>query len=179
MRQEQQAISMKNERQKTTIKAEVGKVIAIQMDSRDIPHPNALLGVAFDVPNTTTGGCRVVTLHGIISKSGNKPYYIPKLRYNVTDDDVTIAPELLALKEDILNGTFDEKKHPKITLQRAHGMEYGTVPSNETPIKVVEKLKPCKCTKGCGKNCRCRKMEVICSKECGCAGKCQYIIPGF
>jgi hypothetical protein len=52
---------MKILRQKTTIKAAVGNVIAIQMDSRDIPHPNALLGVAFDVANTTTGGCRVAT----------------------------------------------------------------------------------------------------------------------
>jgi Rps23 Pro-64 3,4-dihydroxylase Tpa1-like proline 4-hydroxylase len=81
--QESQATYMKKLRVKTTPTAKLGSLVAIQVDSRDLPHANALLVVAFNISNTIKGGCQVVTSHRIISKTWtkNNALNIPKARY--------------------------------------------------------------------------------------------------
>lgn len=93
-RQEAQATAMKKLRDETVKKANVGSVVSIQMDYRDVPHPNALLGIAFKVGNNAAGGVQVVTINGIICKSGKQVYYIPKTRYNVLDAGETVLSSI-------------------------------------------------------------------------------------
>jgi hypothetical protein len=115
---------MRNMRQTTTKKATVGAIVAIQMDRRDVSHPNAVLGVAYKVANVVTGGCLVATVHGIIVKDGKKNLYIPKSRYNVQDEDAVVSEALKKLQQSVINKTFEETTFAKITMQKAHALEY-------------------------------------------------------
>jgi hypothetical protein len=72
-RQETQALYMKKLQSDTSKKAMIGSIVTIQMDARDVPHPNAVLGIAFKISKSAAGGCLIATEHGTIVKDGKKP----------------------------------------------------------------------------------------------------------
>jgi hypothetical protein len=115
---------MKQLRLTNTPMATVGSIISVQVDPRDVPQAKALLGIAYEVSPSGTGGCLVVTLSGILCKSNKQNYYVPKTKYNILDNNVAIEPRLRQLRSKILDGTFDSKNYERLSTTMAHGQEY-------------------------------------------------------
>jgi hypothetical protein len=76
-RQESQALYMKKLQSNPSKKAVIGSIVTIQMDRRDVPHPNAVLGIAFKISKSAAGGCLIATEHDTIVKEGKNLYTYP------------------------------------------------------------------------------------------------------
>ena len=146
------------------IAGKVGDLVSIKMDPREATKAQGIVGVVIEAAANGTGGCRVVTEHGVISiKPGNKDYYIPCDRYKVLDSSSTIPTKLCAIRELVENKSFYDRKHIYVSLTEAYKKEYGRTTCGK---------KKCKCTKVCGVHCGCVKVNNRCHSGCLCNGNC-------
>lgn len=117
-RKDTQATKMKLRRAKFAkdTGAEVGAVVRIGNDRRDIQNPRSAIGVIFDVKDEA-GGILVCTEWGVlVSGQKRSHYWVPCDRYeviaNAKDEDagLTVSPTLDRIRLEILSGEFDPHK---------------------------------------------------------------------
>ena len=120
-RQAIQAEKMKKRRTDSST-ASVGNIVALKMDYRDVTHSQGVYGIVYDVSKSGAGDVCVVTQYGIVVTGQSKsPLWVPSDRYKILDNDVVLPVELLYdIRKDVLDGKFDPKKHPRITMNKAH-----------------------------------------------------------
>jgi hypothetical protein len=125
--------------------AEVGAVVRVGNDKRDIQNPCSAIGVIFEMAEA--GGILVCTQWGVlVSGEKRSHYWVPCDRYEViakADDEhagYTISPELDRIRLDILSGKFDASNHKTVTLQDEQKRFIGSSPVCATI--------GCKCGKG-------------------------------
>ena len=111
-----------------------------------------------------TGGCHVVTEHGMKSiKPGNKDYFIPCDQYKILDPSNTNPTKLCVIRELVHSKGFYVGRHIHVSLTEASKKEYGHTTYSK---------KKCKCTKVCGVHCGCVKVNNHCHGGCLCNGNC-------
>jgi hypothetical protein len=161
-RQDMQAEKMKRLRGEVTDVAGIGDIVIVKVDHRDVSHPRGVQGIVFKESNRGAGGCRVVSEVGILTTgNGNQVYYIPKSKYNILRR-VVISNKLSKIREQVIDGTFDENSVKHVTVTKAHEMLY----------KKEIAIRPCKCTHGCKGRCGCMKNGNACTIRCGCNARC-------
>jgi hypothetical protein len=169
IQQELQATKMKQRRLDSLSNVQVGKIVSIKQDWRDVSHARGVVGVVFDVSKSGVGGVQVVTEFGIIKtgiKSGKASiYYIPSERFVLQDDDCIISEKLSEIRTTITKGHFEPSKARRITLQAAHKLLTGYEPIEN---------KCCRCKNGkCTSRCGCCVAKVGCTSKCLCNGNCK------
>ena len=147
----------------------VGAVVTVQVDSRDVSHPQGLIGVVVAVK--ITGGILVVCASGLLSSTNSKKeYWVPVDKYKVVarDHEECVLPhDLLTLRKLVLEGRFEMNTHGRITIQKAHQHVVGAS-SPCTKRKCGCKLG--RCQKG---KCGCSKVPGLsCHSGCSCNGNC-------
>ena len=165
-RQDKQKVEMVKKRKDAiaAVAGKVGDLVSLKMDPREATKAQGIVGVVFETAANGTGGCRVVTEHGIISiQPGNKDYFIPCDRYKVLDPTSTIPTKLCAIRQLVNNKTFLLGKHVHISLTQAYKREHGRTTCGK---------KKCKCQKVCGVHCGCVKVNQRCHSGCLCNGNC-------
>jgi hypothetical protein len=168
-RQEVQADNMKKY-QKKDLKArglERGSIITIRIDARDHSHAQGLFAVVLRVG--PYGGALVACEHGVITSSGTKAdFWMPYTQYRIVADHLTkttLSSEMEAVRQQIINGEYDYKNAPRISILQYHGIVVGAT----SPLKKGR----CMCAKGqCTKRCGCHRKGHKCSSSCSCSGNC-------
>jgi hypothetical protein len=162
-RQDEQADKMKRRRGETSTPASIGDIVVVKVDSRDVPHPRGIQGIAFKVSVRGAGGCQVVTEVGILSHGqGKEIFYIPRSKYSVQHRNSVLSRKLAKIREQVIDGTFDATEMKRLSIASAYTQLY----NNENASR------PCKCSKGCKNYCGCIKKEIACTAKCGCKGRC-------
>jgi hypothetical protein len=138
--------------------AEVGAVVRVGNDKRDIQNPCSAIGVIFEMAEA--GGILVCTQWGVlVSGQKRRHYWVQCDRYEViakADDEhagYTISPELDRIRLDILSRKFDANNHKSVTLQQEQKRYIGSSPVRATI--------GCKCGKG-------NHGKKSCTSKCGC-----------
>ena len=146
------------------VQGEVGDIVKIKMDPREATKAHALLGIVFETVEDAAGGCRVVTVNGVISQDpGNKLYFIPCDHYKVVDHDCTIPTNLMEIRQAVLDASFDASQHEHMSLTKAYEREYDQTTGGK---------KKCKCKGVCAKGCGCIGRGQRCHSGCLCNGNC-------
>jgi hypothetical protein len=147
-----------------------GTVVTIQVDSRDVSHPQGIMGVVI-ASKKDTGAVLVVCASGMICTTDKKvDYWVPIDRYSVkatAADDCVLAPDLKMIRMKILSGDFDRSMCERTTIQKAHQVIVG---ASSPCARRACRCKGGKCTPRCG--CRGRKPPLKCHSGCACNGNC-------
>jgi hypothetical protein len=149
--------------QVSEIAVNVGSVVVIRLDGRDVAHARGLVGVVFDIGKGA--GIQVVTEAGVVSSDGNA-YFVPADRYRVVSDEAVaaiVSKSLLTLRASILAGHFQPELLKTMSIVKAYKAEY-----DETPLS----SSGWGCRKNCERNCGCRKNNRACGDSCRCRGMC-------
>ena len=145
----------------------VGSVVTIWVDPRVAAHARGILAIVVDVK--VTGGIIACSAAGIIvNGKGKKEWWISGEGYLFKEDqqDMTnLPPELIAVRNTIMGGTFDRKTHRKCTIAEAHQVVVGaSSPCGKST---------CVCLRGkCTKRCGCYRGKRGCTSSCACNGNC-------
>ena len=162
--QQQRGVAMKRAN-KNSILVMVGNLVGHKLKKEQVTHSRAVIGVVFSVAESGAGGILVVTEYGIIVHGHRKnPYYVPNDAYNILPSNGSVlVGKLEVIHQSILNDTFDEADHPKISLKDAHNKIYKDIPGG---------MMKCACRSKKCVLCKCAKAHTACTSSCGCNGSC-------
>jgi hypothetical protein len=176
-RQDVQAGKMTDRRAKfaSDTGVSIGAIVRVSNDKRDVQNPRSTIAVVVEVAKA---GSVLVFADGGIMVHGTKrkELWVDSDMYEVlarSDEEVVssiLTTELIAVRTEILDGTFDRTK-------------YGTATRNEEQKKFLG-ISPVKASKGCGcgktsklgktctMTCACFKSQRGCTSKCYCNGNC-------
>ena len=142
-----------------------GAIVSVKNDYRDISHAHGTIGVVTDC--TKSGGVKICTQWGVITQGvAHRDYWIPMARYVVkfkSDEEAAIDDALEEMRRQVLDSTFNEVGHSRITLQEYHRNLVGATPNGR---------KSCRCSGGnCTARCGCWNKSP-CASSCTCNGNC-------
>jgi hypothetical protein len=166
-RQLAQAERMKSLRndQTDSLMLQVGSIVTIRNDYRDIPNPRGTVGIVFKFKES--GGVNVVTENGVICYGVSlKTFFIPNDRYVINNVNTVLTAQLYNIRNQVLNNDFDEGQFPRITLQKDHSIMIGEVNSGNAARQ------KCGCKNQCTFRCGCIRNNRPCNSSCSCFGKC-------
>ena len=113
-----------------SVNIEMGSVVTLKMDYRDVSHARGIMGIVFDISKSEAGGIQVMTEYGIIcTGTGKAKYYVPIDGYVVQEEDVWLEKALEDVRARVRNGTFDAYNEKRLTMQRAHAAMVGYSPA--------------------------------------------------
>lgn len=149
----------------------IGAVVTVQVDARDVTHPQGVLGVVVEAKKNT-GGIRVVTEAGLLcATTSMRDYWIPVDKYVIrahASEECVLSDGLKDVREQIIKGTPNEKQWYKTTIQKAHQLVVG---ASSPCIR-----RKCQCKGGrCTRRCRCWDKVAAkhkCMSGCSCNGNC-------
>ena len=119
MRRANQATRMKKMFNEKTRSAEVGDLIKVRLDQRDVKTmtnmQHVIVGFAYSV--TAGGGAYLVTTEGIAEKKrtgckgGVEPIPFSPEQYVIMNEHAAIPSQMQAIRDDIMNGYFVQEEH--------------------------------------------------------------------
>ena len=149
-----------------------GDVVCLKVDLRDrvSTDTRGVIGIIVKLAATNSCNAAIVTKHGLIISSGNKPTMFDPANYTILRTP-TITSEMQKIKDGVENGeiTVDSLTNDKnfISIRKAHELDNNSNPS------VKKDCGNCRC-KGlqCGGRCGCMRNNNLCSSSCGCGPEC-------
>ena len=145
-----------------------GAVLIMKMDSRDVSHATGIPGIAWRIGSG--GGVMIATQFGIVSSGQQKDrYWLSHDKWSFhahASEEAVLSPQLQKIRDMILNKTYIEEEHAKISIMKCHQLHVGS-PSPNVKAR-------CNCRHGECKahSCGCVRRNARCGSTCSCKGSC-------